>query len=309
MKFQSLKTQSATLAISLLALCGTFTSCVEDEENPFRNDDDDEYAQLPGNGMFYIGSEVEMRGRGFLPSDQVWVRDSYTGQLLQARTTNCTGDKLFFIIPGGLTPYSNVEVSITQGDDTELIGSLYLTDYYIVNNPSPDETYAEDVSITGEISPNDRLYYQEAVQDYSSEDGYKVVGDICELNLMYDEETLVGRSVLFPLNSQYLLTFEHNGEVAKRELMGRMTNFDFYVSGKVGNTVEIEWQGFKPGDSVLIDDYSGSYITAESSVVGKKLTFTIPQLPYYNSNYGIMIKRYDNCPPTQIGTLYIEPNE
>ena len=88
MKFQSLKTQSATLAISLLALCGTFTSCVEDEENPFRNDDDDEYAQLPCDGMFYIGSEVEMRGRGFFPSDQVWIKDYYTGQLLQARTTN-----------------------------------------------------------------------------------------------------------------------------------------------------------------------------------------------------------------------------
>ena len=130
MKFQSLKTQSATLAISLLALCGTFTSCVEDEENPFRDDDyDEEYAQLPGNGEFYIGSEVEMRGRGFLPSDQVWVRDSYTGQLLQARTTDCTGDKLFFVVPGGQNTHHNEEVSITQGDATEILGNLYLSDY------------------------------------------------------------------------------------------------------------------------------------------------------------------------------------
>lgn len=306
MKFQSLKAQSATLALSLLALCGTFTSCVEDEENPFRDDDyDEEYAQLPGNGEFYIGSIVEMRGRGFLPSDQVWVRDSYTGQLLQARTTDCTGDKLFFVIPTGLTPNNSVEVSITQGDDTEIIGYIYVQDLNMDITSSDFFYYAEEIAIYGEISPDDKVYYQDAEYDAMS-GNFIPLGDVSEATILYRDETKIS-ALAYPLTNYYIATFEHNGETAKSLQMSRAGASYFTESAKEGETVTIKWQGVKAGDSILIDDYSGSYVVAESSINGSVITFTVPHLPE-NVECDIMIKRYENHAPTKIGTIIVESN-
>lgn len=304
MKFQSLKTQSATLAISLLALCGTFTSCVEDEENPFRNDDDDEYAQLPGDGMFYIGSEVEMRGRGFLPSDQVWIKDYYTGQLLQARTTNCTGDKLFFVVPGGLTPNNSVEVSITQGDDTELIGSLYLTDYYI-NEQSSNFDNAYDITVSGEYSDGDKLYFQEI---YTTDNTGETIllGEPVEAEIRESEGNFALFTV-FPLYTEYQVTFVHNGETAKTQIISNYFPIDLYISARAGEQVTLNWGGFRQSDAILlIDPYTqyGERINATCDATG--LTFTVPET-YQLGSYDITISRYEDydIPARQIGTLNV----
>lgn len=305
MKFQSLKTQSATLAISLLALCGTFTSCVEDEENPFRDDDyDEEYAQLPGNGEFYIGSEVEMRGRGFLPSDQVWVRDSYTGQLLQARTTDCTGDKLFFVVPGGLTPNNNVEVSITQGDDTEIIGNLYLTDYYI-NEQSSNFDNAYDITVSGEYSDGDKLYFQERYTDDNTGETI-LLGEPVEAEIRESEGNFTLFTV-FPLYTEYQVTFVHNGETAKTQTISNYFPIDLYISARAGEQVTLNWGGFRQSDAILlIDPYTqyGERINATCDATG--LTFTVPET-YQLGSYDIIISRYEDhdIPARQIGTLNV----
>ena len=306
MKFQSLKTQSATLAISLLALCGTFTSCVEDEENPFRNDDDDEYAQLPGDGMFYIGSEVEMRGRGFLPSDQVWVRDSYTGQLLQARTTDCTGDKLFFVVPGGLTPNNNVEVSITQGDDTEIIGNLYLTDYNIGYQTSNWYDNAYDITVNGEYSVGDKLYFQEIYTTDYNMDEETLLGEPVEAEISESGDNYVNFTV-FPLYTQYQVTFVHNGETAKTQIISNYFPIDLYISARAGEQVTLNWGGFRQSDAILlIDPYTqyGERINATCDATG--LTFTVPET-YQLGSYDIIISRYEDhdIPARQIGTLNV----
>ena len=305
MKFQSLKTQSATLAISLLALCGTFTSCVEDEENPFRDDDyDEEYAQLPGNGEFYIGSEVEMRGRGFLPSDQVWVRDSYTGQLLQARTTDCTGDKLFFVVPGGLTPNNNVEVSITQGDDTEIIGNLYLTDYYI-NEQSSNFDNAYDITVSGEYSDGDKLYFQERYTDDNTGETI-LLGEPVEAEIRESEGNFALFTV-FPLYTEYQVTFVHNGETAKTQIISNYDLVKFTESASAGQQVTLRWRGFRSSDAILlINPYTqyGERVSTTCDATG--LTFTVPA-SYQPGSYEIVIARYDNekIPALVIGTLNV----
>lgn len=306
MKFQSLKTQSATLAISLLALCGTFTSCVEDEENPFRNDDDDEYAQLPGNGMFYIGSEVEMRGRGFLPSDQVWIKDYYTGQLLQARTTNCTGDKLFFVVPGGLTPNNSVEVSITQGDDTEIIGNLYLTDYYI-NEQSSNFDNAYDITVSGEYSVGDKLYFQEIYTTDYNTDEETLLGEPVEAEIFESDGDNYVKFTVFPLYTQYQVTFVHNGETAKTQTMNNYDLVKFTESASAGQQVTLRWRGFRSSDAILlINPYTqyGERVSTTCDATG--LTFTVPA-SYHPGSYEIVIARYDNekIPALVIGTLNV----
>ena len=307
MKFQSLKAQSAMLALSLLALCGTFTSCVEDEENPFRDDDyDEEYAQLPGDGMFYIGSEVEMRGRGFLPSDQVWVRDSYTGQLLQARTTDCTGDKLFFVIPTGLTPNNNVEVSITQGDDTEIIGNLYLTDYNIGYQTSNWYDNAYDITVNGEYSVGDKLYFQEIYTTDYNMDEETLLGEPVEAEISESGDNYVNFTV-FPLYTQYQVTFVHNGETAKTQIISNYDLVKFTENASAGQQVTLRWRGFRSSDAIrLINPYTqyGERVSTTCDATG--LTFTVPA-SYQPGSYEIVIARYDNekIPALVIGTLNV----
>lgn len=307
MKFQSLKAQSAMLALSLLALCGTFTSCVEDEENPFRDDDyDEEYAQLPGNGEFYIGSIVEMRGRGFLPSDQVWVRDSYTGQLLQARTTDCTGDKLFFVVPGGLTPNDNVEVSITQGDDTEIIGNLYLTDYNIGYQTSNWYDNAYDITVSGEYSVGDKLYFQEIYTTDYNTDEETLLGEPVEAEISESGDNYVNFTV-FPLYTQYQVTFVHNGETAKTQTMNNYDLVKFTESASAGQQVTLRWRGFRSSDAILLinpDTQYGERVNTTCDATG--LTFTVPA-SYQPGSYEIVITRYDNekIPALVIGTLNV----
>ena len=305
MKFQSLKAQSAMLALSLLALCGTFTSCVEDEENPFRDDDyDEEYAQLPGNGEFYIGSIVEMRGRGFLPSDQVWVKDYSTGLVQQARTTNCTGDKLFFVVPGGLTPNNNVEVSITQGDDTEIIGNLYLTDYYI-NEQSSNFDNAYDITVSGEYSDGDKLYFQERYTDDNTGETI-LLGEPVEAEIRESEGNFALFTV-FPLYAEYQVTFVHNGETAKTQIISNYDLVKFTESASAGQQVTLRWRGFRPSDAILlINPYTqyGERVSTTCDATG--LTFTVPA-SYQPGSYEIVIARYDNekIPALVIGTLNV----
>lgn len=306
MKFQSLKTQSATLAISLLALCGTFTSCVEDEENPFRDDDyDEEYAQLPGNGEFYIGSEVEMRGRGFLPSDQVWVKDYSTGLVQQARTTNCTGDKLFFVVPGGLTPNNSVEVSITQGDDTEIIGNLYLSDYNIGYQTSNWYDNAYDITVSGEYSDGDKLYFQERYTDDNTGETI-LLGEPVEAEIRESEGNFALFTV-FPLYTEYQVTFVHNGETAKTQIISNYDLVKFTENASAGQQVTLRWRGFRSSDAIrLINPYTqyGERVSTTCDATG--LTFTVPA-SYQPGSYEIVIARYDNekIPALVIGTLNV----
>lgn len=306
MKFQSLKAQSAMLALSLLALCGTFTSCVEDEENPFRDDDyDEEYAQLPGNGEFYIGSIVEMRGRGFLPSDQVWVKDYSTGLVQQARTTNCTGDKLFFVVPGGLTPNNSVEVSITQGDDTEIIGNLYLSDYNIGYQTSNWYDNAYDITVSGEYSDGDKLYFQERYTDDNTGETI-LLGEPVEAEIRESEGNFALFTV-FPLYTQYQVTFVHNGETAKTQTMNNYDLVKFTESASAGQQVTLRWRGFRSSDAILlINPYTqyGERVSTTCDATG--LTFTVPA-SYQPGSYEIVIARYDNekIPALVIGTLNV----
>lgn len=307
MKFQSLKAQSAMLALSLLALCGTFTSCVEDEENPFRDDDyDEEYAQLPGNGEFYIGSIVEMRGRGFLPSDQVWVKDYSTGLVQQARTTNCTGDKLFFVVPGGLTPNNSVEVSITQGDDTEIIGNLYLTDYNIGYQTSNWYDNAYDITVNGEYSVGDKLYFQEIYTTDYNMDEETLLGEPVEAEISESGDNYVNFTV-FPLYTQYQVTFVHNGETAKTQIISNYDLVKFTENASAGQQVTLRWRGFRSSDAIrLINPYTqyGERVSTTCDATG--LTFTVPA-SYQPGSYEIVIARYDNekIPALVIGTLNV----
>lgn len=306
MKFQSLKAQSAMLALSLLALCGTFTSCVEDEENPFRDDDyDEEYAQLPGNGEFYIGSIVEMRGRGFLPSDQVWVKDYSTGLVQQARTTNCTGDKLFFVVPGGLTPNNSVEVSITQGDDTEIIGNLYLSDYNIGYQTSNWYDNAYDITVSGEYSDGDKLYFQERYTDDNTGETI-LLGEPVEAEIRESEGNFALFTV-FPLYTEYQVTFVHNGETAKTQIISNYDLVKFTENASAGQQVTLRWRGFRSSDAIrLINPYTqyGERVSTTCDATG--LTFTVPA-SYQPGSYEIVIARYDNekIPALVIGTLNV----
>ena len=110
-----------TLLIPLITACA-MTSCVEDEKSPFINDYEETIdVKLPGGKIFYIGSEVELRGSGFTSGDKIYVKNTndISQRVIEARVQSYYDTRLFFIMPAdiGDTAYE-VEVTLSRYGET-----------------------------------------------------------------------------------------------------------------------------------------------------------------------------------------------
>lgn len=308
-----LKFKGALLIFSL-TMC-TLVSCVEDEKNPFENADGSETGEvfdvkLPGMGDFYVGTEIELRGNGFTAGDEIYVTNVDNSSLqAQARVTRYTADKLFFIMPGGVVEYGgNVEVSLVRNGEWHTLGTLYVNNFGF-NNMGFDSTGGEYIEINGEYADGDKAYYQD-MDDYGQLLGQPVEIDLELQNYGDAYSDIVITSVFYPLTNQYMFVYEHNGETAIEQQMGNVNPiWPNQYSANVGDTVFVEWRGFKAGDKVLISQGGGienAVATIDNPIIEEGgLAFEVPNIG--EMYYEILLQRYEGH-ATIIGNLYVYNN-
>ena len=307
-----LKFKGALLIFSL-TMC-TLVSCVEDERNPFENADGPETGEvfdvkLPGMGDFYVGTEIELRGNGFTAGDEIYVTNVDNSSLqAQARVISYTADKLFFIMPGGVVELEyggNVEVSLVRNGEWHTLGTLYVN-YFGFNNMGFDSTGGEYIEINGEYADGDRAYYQD-MDDYGQLLGQPVEIDLEPQNYGDAYSDIVITSVFYPLTNQYMFVYEHNGETAIEQQMGNVNPiWPNQYSANVGDTVFVEWRGFKAGDKVLISQGGGienAVATIDNPIIEEGgLAFEVPNIG--EMYYEILLQRYEGH-ATIIGYLNV----
>lgn len=309
-----LKFKGALLIFSL-TMC-TLVSCVEDERNPFENTGDGSETgevfdvKLPGIGDFYVGSEIELRGNGFTAGDEIYVTNVDDSSLqVQARVASYTADKLFFIMPGGVVEYGgNVEVSLVRNGEWHTLGTLYVMTFGF-NNTGFDSTGGEYIEINGEYADGDKAYYQD-MDDYGQLLGQPVEIDLELQNYGDAYSDIVITSVFYPLTNQYMFVYEHNGETAIEQQMGNANPiWPNQYSANVGETVFVEWRGFKAGDKVLISQGGGienAVATIDNPIIEEGgLAFEVPDID--GTYYEILLQRYEGH-TTIIGYLEILNN-
>lgn len=308
-----LKFKGALLIFSL-TMC-TLVSCVEDEKNPFENADGSETGEvfdvkLPGMGDFYVGTEIELRGNGFTAGDEIYVTNVDNSSLqAQARVTRYTADKLFFIMPGGVVEYGgNVEVSLVRNGEWHTLGTLYVNNFGF-NNMGFDSTGGEYIEINGEYADGDKAYYQD-MDDYGQLLGQPVEIDLELQNYGDAYSDIVITSVFYPLTNQYMFVYEHNGETAIEQQMGNVNPiWPNQYSANVGDTVFVEWRGFKAGDKVLISQGGGienAVATIDNPIIEEGgLAFEVPNIG--EMYYEILLQRYEGH-ATIIGYLNVYNN-
>ena len=308
-----LKFKGALLIFSL-TMC-TLVSCVEDEKNPFENADGSETGEvfdvkLPGMGDFYVGTEIELRGNGFTAGDEIYVTNVDNSSLqAQARVTRYTADKLFFIMPGGVVEYGgNVEVSLVRNGEWHTLGTLYVNNFGF-NNMGFDSTGGEYIEINGEYADGDKAYYQD-MDDYGQLLGQPVEIDLEPQNYGDAYSDIVITSVFYPLTNQYMFVYEHNGETAIEQQMGNVNPiWPNQYTTSVGNTVFVEWRGFKAGDKVLISQGGGienAVATIDNPIIEEGgLAFEVPNIG--EMYYEILLQRYEGH-ATIIGYLNVYNN-
>lgn len=309
-----LKFKGALLIFSL-TMC-TLVSCVEDEKNPFENADGSETGEvfdvkLPGMGDFYVGTEIELRGNGFTAGDEIYVTNVDNSSLqAQARVTRYTADKLFFIMPSGVVEYGgNVEVSLVRNGEWHTLGTLYVNNFGF-NNMGFDSTGGEYIEINGEYADGDKAYYQD-MDDYGQLLGQPVEIDLELQNYGDAYSDIVITSVFYPLTNQYTFVYEHNGETAIEQQMGNVNPiWPNQYSANVGETVFVEWRGFKDGDRILLSPDGGgienAVATIDNPIIEEGgLAFVVPDID--EMYYEILLQRYEGH-ATIIGNLYVYNN-
>lgn len=308
-----LKFKGALLIFSL-TIC-TLVSCVEDERNPFENTDGSETGEvfdvkLPGMGDFYVGTEIELRGNGFTADDEIYVTSvDDSSASAQARVTSYTADKLFFTMPSGVVIYGgNVEVSLVRKGEWHTLGTLYVNNFGF-NNMGFDSTGGEYIEINGEYADGDKAYYQD-MDDYGQLLGQPVEIDLELQNYGDAYSDIVVTSVFYPLTNQYMFVYEHNGETAIEQQMGNVNPiWPNQYSANVGDTVFVEWRGFKAGDKVLISQGGGienAVATIDNPIIEEGgLAFEVPNIG--EMYYEILLQRYEGH-ATIIGNLYVYNN-
>ena len=302
------------LLTAIAAIMGVIgTSCVEDERNPYENTGngtDVFNVMLPGMGTFYVGSEIELRGSGFSSGDEIYVSDAYnSSSSVKARITSYTADKLFFIMPADVVEYGgNVEVSLVRNGEWHTLGGLYVNNYSCTSMPLKNDIYGEFVEIMGEYADGDKAYYQE--YNYDGE----LLGEPVELDLKlknsdYDYNEVIQTSTFYPLFDNFLFIYEHNGETSIKQDMGKISGrLMIDLSASIGETVSIEWPGFKNGDKILLALGGIENVVAiiDNPVIADGwITFEIPSNGIEaGMNYEILLQRYEGN-ATTIGYLTI----
>lgn len=305
------------LLVATIGVMGVLgTSCVEDEKNPYENIEDGTASgsafnvMLPGMGNFFVGSEIELRGSGFSSGDEIYVSDVYdSSSSVKARITSYTADKLFFIMPAGVVEYGgNVEVSLVRNGEWHTLGDLYVSNYSCTSMPLENDIYGEFVEIMGEYSDGDKAYYQEIVNG-------ELLGEPVELDLNlqsnsdYNYDYVIQASVFYPLFNTYLFIYEHNGETAIKQEMPRLgTQLMIEQSASIGETVSIEWPGFKNGDKILLAPNGSENATLINNpvIAEDMLSFEVPSAGSDEiiSFYQILLLRYEGY-VSNIGYLNI----
>lgn len=302
------------LLTAIAAIMGVIgTSCVEDERNPYENTGngtDVFNVMLPGMGTFYVGSEIELRGSGFSSGDEIYVSDFYdSSSSVKARITSYTADKLFFIMPAGVVEYGgDVEVSLVRNGEWHTLGGLYVNNYSCTSMPLENDIYGEFVEIMGEYADGDKAYYQEIVNG-------ELLGEPVELDLNlqsnsdYDYNEVIQTSTFYPLFDNYLFIYEHNGETAIKQEMPRLgTQLMIEQSASIGETVSIEWPGFKNGDKILLAPNGSENATLINNpvIAEDMLSFEVPSAGSDEiiSFYQILLLRYEGY-VSNIGYLNI----
>ena len=171
--------------------------------------------------------------------------------------------------------------------------------------PSED-MYGELVEIMGEYSDGDKAYYQEM------DDDYILLGEPVEIDLNlqdngdYGYEDVVQTSVFYPLSSNYLFIYEHNGETAIKQNMWKNGNqLMVSLSIGIGKTASIEWPGFKNGDKILLSN-GITTVTVNPVITESGLSFEVPSNGIEaGMTYDIWLQRYENY-ATYIGYLAID---
>ena len=307
-----LKFKGALLIFSL-TMC-TLVSCVEDERNPFENTGDGETltfnAMLPGVGEFYVGTEIELRGNGFTAGDEIYVTSVDDSSLqVQARVASYTADKLVFIMPDGVVEYGgDVEVSLVRNGEWHTLGTLYVNSFNFNNTAFDYSRGGEYVEIRGEYADGDKAYYQD-MDDYGQLLGQPVEIDLEPQNYGDDSyyEDIVITSAFYPLTNQYMFVYEHNGETAIEQQVGNINPIMVNsYERSVGETVFVEWRGFKDGDKILLSpdgSIENAVATIDNPIIEEGgLVFEVPSID--EMQYVILLQRYEGH-ATMIGHLYV----
>lgn len=308
-----LKFKGALLIFSL-TMC-TLVSCVEDEKNPFENTGETGTegifdVKLPGMGTFYVGSEIELRGSNFTSGDEIYVTSVDDSSLqAQARVASYTADKLFFIMPGGVVEYGgNVEVSLVRNGEWHTLGTLYVNSFNFNNTAFDYSRGGEYVEIRGEYADGDKAYYQD-MDDYGQLLGQPVEIDLEPQNYGDDTyyEDIVITSAFYPLTNQYMFVYEHNGETAIEQQVGNINPIMVNsYERSVGETVFVEWRGFKDGDKILLSpdgSIENAVATIDNPIIEEGgLVFEVPSID--EMQYVILLQRYEGH-ATMIGHLYV----
>lgn len=294
-----------TLLIPLITTCA-MTSCVEDEKSPFINDYEETIdVKLPGGKIFYIGSEVELRGSGFTSGDKIYVKNTndISQRVIEARVQSYYDTRLFFIMPAdiGDTAYE-VEVTLSRYGETYDLGTLSVSQYSIYNTGSASEyEYSDLITINGEAQYNNKVYYQEMAYDENTGD-YVTVGSKKEAQIVREDESGL-EAVAFPLGEQYTVTYEHNGELAASVLLHSNNYMFFNENASVGDQVGLEWQGFETDDEIVLTQGVEIIATATDTYVSHTgAYFTVPQVDA--GSYEIRVLR-EGILSRVIGQLYV----
>ena len=305
-----LKFKSALFIIAIMTC--TLTSCVEDERNPFENSG---YGQgesfdvkLPGEGTFYVGSEIELRGSGFTSGDEIYVSDYInSSELVEARVVRYTSDKLFFIMPDSVLEYGNgdVEVLLRRNTVSHRLGTLYVSIFDITTWYANDDPYCDVVLFTNsefDYASNGKAYYQEI--DENSEE---LLGEPLEVEVEHFGEeynNLQGFRV-YPTSYSYVVFYEYNGEFAMSQSLWKMcAPLDFSIDCNLGESVRIDWRGFRTGDKILLMLWGDVVATIDPVIDENGATFVVPRELESGMSHDMLLQRYDNY-TTHIGYLNI----
>ncbi len=293
-----LKAKYVFIALSAV-FSGTLTSCLEDERNPFGEESQDGfYALLPGSTTIYPGSEVELRGAGFTSSDKIYVRKYYNedDSLTEARITDVTNDRLFFIMPAAFQN-NDVYVVIQHNGTNTLLGSLWIRSYTI--DSYSYDSYFNIVYIDGSTSDDCKMYFQE-LDDYS-----EPIGQSIEIEILEHTEDYCMAQV-YPTTRLYTITLEQNGEIAATQtLYNDVLNIDEWYECSPGGTVSLLWEGFIDTDEIVLFDGRNNEIQVDYTIQNGNASFVVPETLEPQTTYDIRLKRYENYDYFYLGYLYL----
>lgn len=281
----------------LFGMVGVCISCLEDEQPPYSDGEDSGfYIQIPGDGVFYVGSEVLLKGNDLLEVTNVYVQgksdissdDSGWSDVdgdgvldefptVEARIVNHTDTELIFILPLE-TKSGSTAVYYKRGEELEIIN--------VLNNivePSVGTLYDEMDGYSIVIrnvpsSKEDKVYLQVTKYDYDLGGTVPISGEWEEASILFCEEHSV---TVKPTNVGCMnVLYMHGGE--KVQISGQVdinpADCICFLKGneyEEGDEVAIIGGFFREGDAITLNSRPVEIVSIDMEK--DELIFRIPQ--------------------------------